>query len=1238
MLSGKNQAGTQPYALGTLLQAATYGMAVPTIYGCTLSPLLAIWTANLREGGSNKKFKNAKKNVTTYVENIDFLIGHNPILGVLQMWNNGGTIPLAFATQTFTGMGPWTITDSDFYFVIGASVEESYNVTFDDYGSAGPVTETGTYEVPLWNELMTGPDPVRNSGYRNFPYTYRWEPSYGATVQSDSIDIFNTPSIANPGQDARVTIYYAKFTAATSFQSPLVRNRLAFENVLGDGDEYTGNFLNTSTPLSTQQILYPMFAGCGSANIDLGSSGTIPQLQAETMGKWGLYSSGDGDFADMIEDIFKSGLAQAAIGASSGTSPTTRVEHGLSCYNFPGCVQMKCSNAAGAGAPPQTYNMQVTEGNFLVVIGVCNGTPSAALTISDSASNSWTPVFASNSRNQVWYAQANATAPVIVTISGLGTNWTTTLIEVAGVDTFDSVSLGVDGVASIATTNAQNFPGYLLSIGLYAGYSQSVTPNPEIPLWTLLTPANYYGAYPAPGVSIQEMGIESPTSQTLDLPDASGITGQCILAFKATTPPVYPDPVGDFMDFASLDTVRLQCRANSLMGSLSMSSQQAASDYLTTLGQAADLAYVFAGFKLFSMPLSEISAVGNGAIYNSPTAGGPLYNLSTENGDFVATGSTPPIQLATADRVDQDNVLQMQCLNRTSNYNPTVVSQPDQGSIAVYGIRKGDPIQNYAVQDVSVARQLLGIAVRKLQYGGDVYTFTLPAKWCLLAPYGAGGGGNFAPTPPLNQIPGLAPLGLGESAVFLSANFNSQGTMLSGVSHLPPPDYAIFLNVFPAPTKCVFDSVPGFLFLPSAVVQWGAYQLPKGIDPSTVTHVYPFFVCVYGGADFTVSCPTNGWTGPGSVGPILGTDILPSIGGDASRIGEIVLQANYAASVPRDRVTSSVALVVLIVTYNGLGPSSPSGVFTSGSPTIADAVITITDPLANINKVPVRITSMVEQSDGSLQCTAEPFIYGMYAPNPYVVDQPAPFTPATNSSAGSVNVPVIFESTPRLSGQSTQPQLWAVISSGNAEYGGCQPYISTDGGSSYTPIGDPLIGSAITGVSTGDWPAHADPDTTNNLPLNLTESNGALQSYSATARDNFQYPCYIAGGGAFTIPYELFTYNLATLTTAFNYTLAATGSGNELRRGVYAAPSPAVGVDHPNGSRFAFLNPSGQGIMKAPMDPAWIGTTLFFKFPTFNNFGGAIQSLADATAYSYTPTGIPGSIGPATGGILVNGS
>ena len=111
------------------------------------------------------------------------------------------------------------------------------------------------------------------------------------------------------------------------------------------------------------------------------------------------------------------------------------------------------------------------------------------------------------------------------------------------------------------------------------------------------------------------------------------------------------------------------------------------------------------------------------------------------------------------------------------------------------------------------------------------------------------------------------------------------------------------------------------------------------------------------------------------------------------------------------------------------------------------------------------------------------------------------------------------------------------------------------------------------------------------------------------------------------------------LTSAFNYTLKATGAGNELRRGVYSAPSPGIGVDHPLGSRFAFLSPTGQGILKLPMDGAWIGQTLHFKICSFNNFGGAAQTLTTSGIVDYTYT--PNGAAAATGGgsiFQVNGA
>jgi hypothetical protein len=200
------------------------------------------------------------------------------------------------------------------------------------------------------------------------------------------------------------------------------------------------------------------------------------------------------------------------------------------------------------------------------------------------------------------------------------------------------------------------------------------------------------------------------------------------------------------------------------------------------------------------------------------------------------------------------------------------------------------------------------------------------------------------------------------------------------------------------------------------------------------------------------------------------------------------------------------------------------------------------------------------------------------------------------------------------------------VSSSSATYGGCYVEVSTDGGNSYNGIGT-ISGNGITGVTTSDWPIDTDPDTANSLPLNLSESLGSLSSYLAADRDAFTYPCYIAGGNA-NIPYGLMTYNQAVLTSANNYTLAATGTGNDLRRCVFGAPvgAPGPDVDHPNGSRWAFLGPAGtsayQGVFKIQMDPKWIGTTLYFKFLPFNTFQntGTLSS-----AYSFAPTGIPGT-------------
>ena len=1218
--SFKSQSAQRPTAMGTLLQSSAYGATIPVGYGLTQSNLLAIWAANLRQGGgSTKKFKQVKKGIINYCECIDFLLGHNPVRGVIQVMNNGSNTPVVYTSASFSSAGgrqSFTVADPHFYFVIGVTISASYSFPVNDYGGQGPQTLTGSFEIPLWNELETGPDPTDPSSYRNWPFCYRWQSGMGATIQVDA-ESFPTGT---------VKVYYAQLTAATSYQPPITKLFMAFEPQLGSGDEYANGF-NPG-----QQIIYPQFAGLQSSEINLGASGALPQLNPEVAWKWGIYPSGDADFVDMIEDIYKSGLAQAAIAAETSTQPspaTTQTERGLSSYQLPGTIQKKVDASSSVGLPPMQYDMPNAPGNFLLAVATGTGT----LAIASTNGETWTALYGAGLGYQVWYAQAVG-GPNTVTVTGASGAWQMGILEVGGTggsvanavmvlptsnsnsaggtglasstnttgdmacsgtrpptttadrgtatvnwrgfvwptlpagavvtaiqpvveyanvipawgadgsllpvggdlagfpdvtgsgtwvggsigttvagltgwqptleliysgdgliytascvvysiglrvsytvpsgglggEIVDAIAISSQGPASVASSLVSGLPGYLLALSLYPAGSAPAAA--DVALWNAVTPTNVHGNSPG-AFQIQDRVIYSPGEYS-----AAGVGGApasvALIALKAVNPVNYPKPLGDFIDVPSLNLTRAQCRAAGLWGSLTMNSQSSASDWIKSLCQAANCAPVFLGSKLYLIPYSEVSAAGNGALYTAPTAAGPVANLNADFGDFTGKDGEGCPKLATVDRIGLPNVLQMQFIDRNANYTQTNATMMDPAAIGLYCVRKADPVTMNMVQDPSIARTLLGIQVRRNQYGGDVWTFTASARWSLLSP----------------------------------------------------------------------------------------------MD-----------------------------------------------------------------------------------------------------------LVTLTDVLQDVTNVPVRITKFNEKDDGSFEGEAEPFVYGMSSPIELATTGSAPNANDVNASAGDVNPPIIFEPTPGLFPGLSGPQIWVVGSSSADNFGGFQVFVSTDGGASYNPApggvgadSNVAIGGAVTGVVTADWPAASDPDSTNNLELDLTESKGTLESYPTAVENNFEYPCYVesetltvevggvavaercpvmvedggillgavgtlevggvatAADGSDGFGYELMSYAVATLTGVSLYTLQATGAGNFLRRAILLAPNgTGNGVDHPIGTRFALLNQTSQGILKINMPAQYIGQQVLFKVLSFNTFGAALQSLADVPAYAYTPTGIPGA-------------
>ena len=205
---------------------------------------------------------------------------------------------------------------------------------------------------------------------------------------------------------------------------------------------------------------------------------------------------------------------------------------------------------------------------------------------------------------------------------------------------------------------------------------------------------------------------------------------------------------------------------------------------------------------------------------------------------------------------------------------------------------------------------------------------------------------------------------------------------------------------------------------------------------------------------------------------------------------------------------------------------------------------------------------------------------------------------------------------------SPTPQVWFAVSGGNGtvagpNWGGCFVHLSTDN-VTYQQVGT-IDTPARMGVLTGSGLASyggANPDTVHSCPVNLTMSEGDLEGVTATDAAN-GITLSVIKDVAGTL--EFLSYRDATLTSAFNYSLAG-----QLYRKLYGTAAGA----HAAGAAFARLD---ENIFKFDLPANFIGQTIYAKFQSFNIFGGGLEDLASCSVYSYAPAGT--GYGGGTGGV-----
>ncbi len=290
------------------------------------------------------------------------------------------------------------------------------------------------------------------------------------------------------------------------------------------------------------------------------------------------------------------------------------------------------------------------------------------------------------------------------------------------------------------------------------------------------------------------------------------------------------------------------------------------------------------------------------------------------------------------------------------------------------------------------------------------------------------------------------------------------------------------------------------------------------------------------------------------------------------------------------------------------------------------SIVTLTEPNIGLFEFPVRIRTIDEDEDGVLSFLAEELPAGI---GTYFATNTPPATTATtvstNVDPGAVNPPAVCEpASTYAQGQS----VLLIAASGGANWGGCNVFVSLDG-TDFTPAGE-ITATALQGTLTAALAAYsgANPDTTDTLSVDATQSRGTFPNVGAAAAQNYASLCWISpqpsssgGDEVLSAAGELLAFGAAAATGTYTANLTY------LERGLYGTSGEAHGV----GDQFTLFDLSGNlgSTIQFPLPPQYIGQTVYLKLQSFNIFGHAAQDLSTCTTYAYVPSGASFGAGSA---------
>lgn len=252
-------------------------------------------------------------------------------------------------------------------------------------------------------------------------------------------------------------------------------------------------------------------------------------------------------------------------------------------------------------------------------------------------------------------------------------------------------------------------------------------------------------------------------------------------------------------------------------------------------------------------------------------------------------------------------------------------------------------------------------------------------------------------------------------------------------------------------------------------------------------------------------------------------------------------------------------------------------------------LVTLTDPAIGLEKVVCCINSVTEDKSGALTITAVSRAQGDYSAAVYDVHETERPFMDFNFEPGHIDYPAMFQPDAQL--MHNDNEIWIAVKGQNTNaWGGCNVWVS-DNNTNYRQIAKVEFAARI-GELVSDITAEA-----TNIEVAI---DGEL--ISGTTQDAER------GNTLLWIDGESLSYATATLLDNGNYRL------DGLVRGQYGS----VTKEHKAGK---YVVRCDEALVKPTFLDEDIGKTVYFKFTSFNIFGGNEQSLADVSVYGYTIQG-----------------